>query len=140
MSKKNKSNIKYGAYIYNELKTKQKANNTIINQNKTNLSFQTLLGITYESYTDLKTYHTITLGGLPITNSFYNRLNILYNKILQKEINTSLQDYEDSLDSNIDDVDDYLNICQIQNQEIQEEENSKNYTTEDFIDFYIDII
>ena len=84
--KKNKSSIKYGNYIYNELKERRKTKDTT--SGKPKLSFVTLLETVFESIPYSKRiFSTTTLGGIPIVGNFYNRLNFIFNKQLQNYTN-----------------------------------------------------
>lgn len=138
-AKKNKSSIKYGNYIYNELKDKKKIQDTI--SDKPKLSFVTLLETIYESIPSSKRISSvISLGGIPIIGSVYNRLNFIFNKQLKINTENIVNSYneENTIDPEI--LENYIFLCEAQSSQIKAEEQGKTYSNEELIDFYIDNI
>jgi hypothetical protein len=118
--KKNKSSIKYGNYIYNELKGKKKTKNTYSSNNPIETNFLTVLGTMINEY---RKYFlpVFTLGGYPIDDSAYDRNTNIIRKSLKEYFDYSNTTIDYSYyDVNDDDLEDYFLLCQAQDEIIKE--------------------
>lgn len=133
--KKNKSSIKYGNYIYNELKEKRKTKNTNnISLNSTN--FLTMLGTLVNQY---RRYFlpVFTLGGYPIDDSAYDRNTNIVRRHLVKYLTgyNELIDYSYyDINKDDDDINDYLLLCDTQDTLIEESFKDYEVTEDEFLD------
>lgn len=133
--KKNKSSIKYGNYIYNELKEKKK----IVNIDDNNLpvtgtNFLTTLGTLVNQY---RKYFlpVFTLGGYPIDDSAYDRNTSILRKSLKEYFNYSNTTIDYSYyEINDNNLEDYLLLCEAQDSIIEESFKDYEISEEEFID------
>jgi hypothetical protein len=140
----NNIKIKYGQNIANQNKNYIKDKTNIDTPFKP-LSLVSLQETMFESIPNgLRSFLTITLGGIPIVQQFYNRYNIILNRQINKYINDLESEYMNNYgldkDQVEEDFNDYIFLCNAQSEQINAEESIKTYTREELIDYYISII
>lgn len=133
-AKKNKSSIKYGNYIYNELKEKQKTK-SINNVSSNETGFLSILGTLINQY---RKYFlpVFTLGGYPIDDSAYDRNTSVIRKSLKEYFNYSNTTIDYSyyeVDDSDASLEEYSTLCEAQDSIIEASFSNYQVTEDEFI-------